>query len=100
VTFYRFQRAKKEGNDLFRKFYIPKPFLSKKNVFCLRFNRRADGYRTISLNTLKLKANGINPYDYVQVRLYRLNQETSELRFWLNNKLLDVQIVKNASLFK
>jgi len=98
VPFYRFQRAKREGNDLFRKFYIPKPFVSKKDIFCLRFNRRADGYRSISLKTLTLKVSGINPYDDVEIRLYKLNQTMSELRFWRNNHLLDVQFVKNMML--
>jgi hypothetical protein len=62
---HRFQRAKDNGNDIFRDFYIPKSFVSKKGIFCLRFNRRADGYRNISLKTLNLKVNGLNPYDDV-----------------------------------
>jgi hypothetical protein len=98
VPYYRFKRAKKEGNDLFRKFYIPKPFISKKDIFSLRFNRTADGYRTISLKTLSLKVNGLNPYDNVEIRAYKLDKNISELRFWRSNKLLDVQIIKNALL--
>jgi hypothetical protein len=98
VPYYRFQRAKKEGKNLFRNFYIPKPFISKKDIFSLKFNRTADGYRTVSLKSLNLKVNGLNPRDYVEIRLYKLNQEISELRFWRNNCLLDVQIIKNALL--
>jgi len=98
VPFYRFQRARRDGNDLFRKFHIPKPFLSKKDIFCLRFNRHADGYRNISLKTLNLKVSGLNPYDDVEIRLYKLNQNMSELRFWRNNRLLDVLFVKNILL--
>jgi hypothetical protein len=98
VPFYRFQKAKKEGNNLFRQFIIPKPFVSKKDIFSLRFNRRADGYRQVSLKTLILKVNGLNPYDDVEIRLYKLNQEISELRFWRNEHLLDLQIIKNTLL--
>jgi hypothetical protein len=98
VPFYRFQRAKREGNNLFRRFVISKPFVSKKDIFSLRFQRRADGYRQVSLKTLNLKVNGLNPYDVVEIRLYKLNLETSELRFWRNDKLLDVQIIKNVLL--
>jgi hypothetical protein len=98
VPSYRFQNAKKENKNLFRTFYIPKPFVSKKDIFCLRFNRRADGYRTVSLKTLNLKVNSVNPYDDVEIRLYKLNKDISELRFWRNNKLLDVQIIKNILL--
>jgi hypothetical protein len=84
--------------DVFRSFYIPKPFVSKKDIFCLRFNRRADGYRNISLKTLNLKVNRLNPYDHVEVRIYKLNRLTTELRFWRNNSLLDVHIIKNSFL--
>jgi hypothetical protein len=98
VPYFRFQRAKKSGNDLFRNFYIPKPFISKKDIFALRFNRRADGYRMISLKTLNLKVNGLNPYDDVEIRLYKLNSVLSELRFWKNNALLDIQFAKNSLL--
>jgi hypothetical protein len=98
VPYYRFQKAKKEGNNLFRQFVIPKPLVSKKDIFSLRFQRRADGYRQVSLKTLRLKVNGLNPYDDVEIRLYKLNQETSELRFWRNDNILDIQIIKNILL--
>jgi hypothetical protein len=45
----RFESARKEGNRLFRKFTIPKPYTSPKDVFCLREKRIVDGYRRISL---------------------------------------------------
>jgi hypothetical protein len=99
VPYYRFQNALKEGNSLWRKYEVPKPFLSHKDIFCIRFHRQADGYRRNSLKTMQLKVNSLNPYDEVEVRIYKLNKEASELRFWRNNVLLDVQIVKNT-LFK
>ena len=98
VPYFRFQRAKKEGNNLFRQFVIPKPFVSTRDIFSLRFQRRAVGYRQVSLKTLNLKVNGLNPYDDVEIRLYKLNPQASELRFWRNDKLLDVQVIKNALL--
>ena len=98
VPYYRFQKAKKEGTNLFRQFVIPKPFVSKKDIFSLRFQRRSNGYRQISLKTLNLKVNGLNPYDDVEIRLYKLSPEASQLRFWRNDKLLDVQVIKNALL--
>ena len=45
----RYERARKEGNNLFRKFVIPKPYTSTKDVFCLREKRMVNGYRRISL---------------------------------------------------
>jgi len=98
VPYYRFQRALKEGNSLWRTFSIPKPFVSKNDIFALRLDRRADGYRIISLKTLKLKVNGLNPYDDVNIRIYKLDNLKSQLRFWRNENLLDTQIVKNEFL--
>jgi hypothetical protein len=45
----RFERARKEGNSLFRKFTIPKPYTSAQDVFCLREKRMVNGYRRVSL---------------------------------------------------
>jgi transposase len=98
VPYYRFKKALKNNNSLWRAFTIPKPFVSKKDIFSLRLQRTADGYRTISLKNLKLKVNGLNPYDDVDIRIYKLNNHISELRFWRDQHLLDTQIIKNCLL--
>ena len=49
VPSIRFERARKEGNSLFRPFALPKPYTSIKDVFCLREKRTVNGYRKISL---------------------------------------------------
>ena len=36
VPSIRFDKARKEGNSLFRPFALPKPYTSAKDVFCLR----------------------------------------------------------------
>ena len=45
----RFQKARREGNSLFRLLILPKPYTSTKDVFCLREKRMVNGYRKISL---------------------------------------------------
>ena len=45
----RFERARREGNSLFRKFVIPKPYARPHDVFCLRETRMVNAYRRISL---------------------------------------------------
>ena len=45
----RFDKARSEGNSLFRKFALPKPCTSPLDVFCLRTIRTVNGYRRISL---------------------------------------------------
>jgi hypothetical protein len=50
------------------------------------------------LKTLNLKVNGVDPYDDIEIRLYKLNNDLSQLRFWRKNILLDVQVAKNSLL--
>jgi len=95
IPFYRFQRALKENLSLFRQFAVKPPFLSAKDIFCLRLFRTADAYRTISVNNVSIKVNNLDPYQTVNLRIYPLNASFSEVRFWANNKLLDVQKLKN-----
>ena len=57
--------------------------------------RTADAYRKISINNFNLKVNKLNPYETVNIRIYPLNATYSEVRFWANNTLLDIQKLKN-----
>ena len=95
IPYNRFQRALQQNISLFRQFVVPKPFLSTKDIFCLRLDRTADAYRKISINNFELKVNKLDPYDTVNLRIYPLNATYSEVRFWANNTLLDIQKLKN-----
>lgn len=97
VPYFRFQRALKEKKSLFREFNIKPPYQSTKDIFCLRLQRTIDAYRRVSINNLLLKVHG-NPYETVELRIYPLNNTISEVRFWCNDKLIDVQKVKNTNL--
>jgi len=97
VPYFRFQRALKEKKSLFREFNIKPPYQSTKDIFCLRLQRTIDAYRRISINNLLLKVHG-NPYETIELRIYPLNNTISEVRFWCNDKLIDVQKVKNTNL--
>ncbi len=94
VPYFRYQRALKENSAL-RPFVIPPPFQSIKDIFCFRINRVVDNYRSISVNNLQLKFNNAPIRDTVNLRIYpRNNSNLAEVRFWHNDKLLDVQHVK------
>ncbi|MEW6041010.1 MAG: hypothetical protein AB1633_05775, partial [Elusimicrobiota bacterium] len=97
VPYYRFQRAIKEKKSLFREFKIRPPFISTRDIFCLRTQRTTDAYRKITINNLVFKLNA-DPYERIELRIYPLNNTISEVRFWANNKLIDVQKAKNADL--
>ncbi len=99
IPYQRFQRALHQNLSLFHSFAVKPPFLSTKDIFCLRLDRKADAYRRISINNIFLKINKLNPYQTVNLRIYPLNSTYSEVRFWSNGILLDVQKLKNE-IFK
>lgn len=98
IPHVRFQNAISKGQSLFREFKLVPPFQSPKDIFCLRTSRTVNHYRKISVNTLQLKVNNAAPNDLINLRIYPLNNYGSEIRFWCDNKLIDIQKVKNSDL--
>jgi hypothetical protein len=96
VPYFRFQRAQKEKISLFRQFAVKPPYQSAKDIFCLRMDRVADSYRKISLHTVQIKVNGVNPGDSVNLRVYPLGNDLCEVRFWRKEQLIDVQRLKSS----
>ena len=97
IPYFRFQRALKEKRSLFREFTISPPYKSAKDIFCLRMDRIVDPYRHISISPLQFKVHA-DPHKHVNLRIYPLNDEISEIRFWCEGKLIDIQKVKNSEL--
>jgi hypothetical protein len=97
IPYFRFQRALKEKRSLFREFKTPPPFQSPKDIFCLRLDRTTDSYRQVSISPLQFKLH-TDPKKQVNVRIYLLNDHISELRFWCEGKLIDVQKIKISDL--
>ncbi|MBN2863760.1 MAG: hypothetical protein JXN62_11390 [Bacteroidales bacterium] len=99
IPYLRYQRAIKDKKNLFRRFMIPPPYQSIKDIFCFRLDRRVDAYRTVSIDNLKLKFNNAPLHQMVNLRIYPDQKSgLSEIRFWHNNKLLDIQKVKTCLL--
>jgi len=98
VPYFRLQTALEERKSLFREFTIRPPFQSMKDIFCLRAERTVNPYRKISLNNLQLKVNNATPRKRVTLRIYPLNKEVSEVRFWCDDTLIDIQRIKNRDL--
>ncbi len=97
IPYFRFQRALKEKLSLFREFKISPPYKSVKDIFCLRMNRIVDPYRHISISPLQFKVHA-DPQKEVNLRIYPLNDQISEIRFWCEGELIDIQKVKNFEL--
>ncbi len=98
IPYLRFQKALKERKSLFREFTIKPPYQSPKDIFCLRMDRTIDPYRRISINNLQLKVNHATPGKTVNLRLYPSSNELSEIRFWCEGKLIDIQRIKNSDI--
>jgi hypothetical protein len=97
VPYFRFQRAIKEKVSLFRQFVLIPPFKSTKDIFAYRLTRIVDAYRKISINNLEIKLSA-SPREHIDIRIYPLNSQVSEVRFWVKDKLIDIQKLKNNDL--
>jgi len=98
VPYLRLQRALKEKQSLFRELTIKPPFQSVKDIFCLRVERSVDPYRRISLHNMQIKVKNATPRKRVTLRIYPLNNTVSEIRFWCDGSLIDIQRIKNSNL--
>ena len=65
----RFEKARQEGNSLFRPFILPKPYTSIKDVFCVRVKRMVNGYRRISLFNHEIEVPNVSLREEVEVHL-------------------------------
>jgi len=99
IPYIRFQRAIREKRTLFREFRIMPPFLSTKDIFCLRVDRMVNSYRKISINNLELKVPGAPLHERIQLRIVPDKESgVSEVRFWYKDEFLGSQKVKNSEL--
>jgi hypothetical protein len=98
IPYARFQRALKEQRSLFRPFALPPPFQSAKDLFCFRVQRVTNAYRRISLDTLQFSVRGVSPHQPVTLRIAPRTRHLAEIRFWHQDRLVDVQTVKIQDL--
>jgi len=95
IPYFRFQRALNQKRSLFREFKVPPPYTSAKDIFCLRLDRTVDPYRQISVSPLQFKVHA-DPHKHVNLRIYPLNEQISEIRFWCDGELIDIQKIKSS----
>jgi len=85
----RFEKARKEGNSLFRPFVLPKPYTSTKDVFCLREKRMVNGYRKISLFNHEIVVPHVSLREEVEVHLAPdVTRDALEVRIWWGNQMV------------
>lgn len=85
----RFEKARKQGNSLFRPFVLPEPYTSTKDVFCLREKRRVDGYRKISFLNHQIEVPNVPLREEVDIHLLpNTEKDILEVRIWWNNRMV------------
>jgi len=85
----RFQKAKEEGNSLFRPFVLPKPYSSTKDIFCFRETRRVNGYRRISLFNHEIVVPNVPLREEVEAHLIPDTERgVLHVRLWWNNQMV------------
>ena len=99
IPYLRYQRALREKKNVFRKFFVPPPFKTIKDIFCFRMERVVDAYRSVSVNNLQIKFNNAPIRETVTLRIHPDQKSgLSEVRFWFQDQLLDVQFIKTNLL--
>jgi len=89
VPTIRFDRARKEGNSLFRPFALPKPYSSTRDVFCLREKRMVNGYRKIYLFSHEIPVPHVPLREEVEVHLVPdVERDALEVRIWWDNRMV------------
>jgi len=86
---YSFEKARRAGQTLFRPFFVPKPFKSPKDVFCLKETRVVNPYRRLSFYQQEIPLKHINPGEEVDLHLVpNLTRETVEIRVWWKGTMI------------
>ena len=89
VPSIRFDRARKEGNSLFRPFVLPKLYTSTKDIFCLRETRMVNGYRKISLFNHEIPVPHVPLREDVEVHLIPdIQRDAFEVRIWWDSRMV------------
>jgi hypothetical protein len=85
----RFEKARREGNSLFRQFVLPKPYTSAKDVFCLREKRMVNGYRKISLFNHEIEVPKVPLREEVELHLIPNTMRGAlDVRIWWDNQMV------------
>ena len=86
----RFNSALEAKKSLFRSWTIPSPFVSLRDIFALRCRRFIDNYHSVSIGPLRTKLSLVESRQPVDIRIYILEPDFYELRFWYHAKLIKV----------
>lgn len=94
IPIMRLEAALNSGRTMFRPFSVPRPWLSTKDIFCLRTTRRVNYYRKISLHNLTFDVPNVRPEQEVAIRICP-EPETgqAEVRIWRGGNLMATKTI-------
>lgn len=99
IPMVRLEAAANSGKSLFRPFTIKPPFVSNKDIFCLRSQRVVDGYRRITFKKTELAVPKSLPRDTVDLRIVpNVKKGLAEVRIWNRDELVSIQLAKHEDL--
>lgn len=99
IPMVRLEAAINSGKSLFRPFTIKPPFVSGKDIFCLRNQRVVNGYRKIVFKQAELLVPKSLPRDTVDLRIVpNVKKGLAEVRIWNHDELVSVQLAKHEDL--
>lgn len=85
----RFENARKSGASLFRPFSLPKPYVSAKDIFCIRTIRTVNAYRRISLFNQEIDIPQVPLREDVELHLIPdPARQLLDIRIWWNQKMV------------
>lgn len=88
IPLLRFQQATREGHSAFRPWAVPAPYTSDRDVFCLRTERKVNGYSQVAWNRQYIKVPNYIP-EGATVRLHIVPDAAHpEVRIWYKGELV------------
>jgi transposase len=95
----RFEKQLNSKLCLFRPLQSILPDVDMKDIFCLRWRRRTDGYRKVSLDSITFDLPEALPYHDVEIHITPdWKTGTAIFRFWQEKKFVGERRVKISSL--
>lgn len=95
----RYRNAILTDRSLFRPFAVLPPNQSAKDVFCLKVDRRTDGYGRVSVGTVTLEVPKTGRAEDVELRLVPdPSRDVVEVRFWVRGMYRGSQVVKSGEI--
>jgi hypothetical protein len=99
IPMVRLEGASGSGKSLFRPLTIKPPFVSAKDIFCLRSQRVVNGYRKIIFKQAEFSVPKSLPRDTVDLRIVpNIKKGLAEVRIWNKNELVSIQLAKHEDL--